>query len=105
MPPHSNPPPPERARLPIVWAVVPGLLLGFYAGIELARDGHAPAVRPPAAERSAAAPAAPAPSVTHAPPPGGPTRSSERARIERTDPVGWLARFGEVEAAPLPERR
>lgn len=109
MPPHSMPPQPKRARPALVWAVLPGLLLGFYAGIELSRGGRAahPTIEPGVAPTLASVPHSPSGDAAAGPPPAqiGPTRQSERARIEGTDPASWLARFGDVEAAPLEEDR
>jgi hypothetical protein len=108
MPPRpSSPPRAGRGRFPwrVACALVPGLLLGFIAGVELARAIAAssagrptpvPVARP--AIRPLEAPQRPvALQQTDA---SGPTRHSVQARIDATDPAAWLAGFGEVQIAP-----
>jgi len=102
--PSPSPSPTARRRRPgrlgVTVAVAGGLVLGFLAGIELARAGRA--LQPPRSRPQAARP----PVVASAPvdlDSSRPTRRSVHADVEATDPGAWLARFGEVEIRSLHE--
>jgi hypothetical protein len=88
-------------RLIIACAVGPGLALGFFAGVELARAGAASQPTKPvrvhaAMPRLGSLETGEQPELAAA----GAARQSRRslkAGIESIDPATWLARFGEVE--------
>ena len=104
-PSHHTAPVRLRPHRWVRWSVVPGLVLGFVAGVQLARaerDGIMGTGRESASSvervEGTATQMAPAPSVARPTP--RPTDPSLREGPPSTDPRAWLERFGEVETGP-----